>query len=39
LTLGVIRHFGTVDGKVLRNHAISPSLTGFDLNAQQSRKK
>jgi hypothetical protein len=39
LTLCVIRQFGTVDGKVLRNQAVSPSLTRFDLNAQQSRKK
>jgi hypothetical protein len=39
LTLGVIGLLGAVGGKVLFNQTVSPSLTGFDLNAQQSRKK
>jgi len=39
LTLCVIGHFGAVGGKILRNQAVSPSLPGFDLNAQQSGKK
>jgi len=39
LTLCVVSQFGAVGGKVLRNQAVGPSLTGFDLNAQQSGKK
>jgi hypothetical protein len=39
LTLCVVRLFGAVGGKVLLDQAVSPSLTGLDLNAQQSRKK
>jgi hypothetical protein len=39
LTLGVIGLLDAVGGKVMLNHAVSPSLTGFDLSAQQSGKK
>jgi hypothetical protein len=36
VTLCVIRHFASVDDKILLDHTISVSLTGFDLSAQQS---
>jgi hypothetical protein len=36
LTLCVIRHLAAVDDKILLDHAISVSLTRFDLGAQQS---
>jgi hypothetical protein len=39
LALGVIRHLGSVDDKILLDHTISVSLTGFDLSAQQSGEK
>jgi hypothetical protein len=38
-TLCVIRHFAAVDDKILRNHTIRMSLTGFDMSAQQSCEK
>jgi hypothetical protein len=38
LTLCVIGQFiQPVPGNVFLNHAVSPSLTGFVINAQQSR--
>jgi hypothetical protein len=39
VTLCVIRHLASVDDEILLDHAISMSLTGFDMSAQQSRKK
>jgi hypothetical protein len=40
LTLRIICQFvEPVGGKVLLNHAVSLSLTGVDLNAQQSNEK
>jgi hypothetical protein len=39
VTLCVIRHFAAVDDKILRNHTVRMSLTGFDMSAQQSCKK
>jgi hypothetical protein len=40
LTLCVIRQFvEPVGGKILLNHAVRASLTGCDLNAQQSNEK
>jgi hypothetical protein len=36
LTLRVIRQFAAVNDKILRNHAVGMSLTGFDMSAQQS---
>jgi hypothetical protein len=39
LTLYVIRHFAAVGDKILRNHAVRMSLTGFDMSAQQSCEK
>ncbi|MEH2625915.1 hypothetical protein V1292_003970 [Bradyrhizobium sp. AZCC 1719] len=33
---GVVSRFEPAGGKVLRNDTVSPPLTGFDLNAQQS---
>jgi hypothetical protein len=37
--LGVVSQFEPAGGKVLRNDTVSPPLTGFDLNTQQSREK
>jgi hypothetical protein len=39
LTLSVVRRFIAVDDKVSLNHAVRVSLTGLDLNAQQSCEK
>ena len=39
LTLRVICHLAAVDDKILLDHTISVSLTGFDLSAQQSCEK
>jgi hypothetical protein len=39
LTLRVIRQFAAVNDKILLDHAISMSLTGFDMSAQQSFEK
>ena len=39
LTLCIIRQFIAVDDKILLNHTVGMSLTGFDLSAQQSCEK
>ena len=39
LTLCVIRHLAAVDDKILLNHTVRMSLTGFDMSAQQSCEK
>jgi hypothetical protein len=39
LTLCVIRHLAPVDDKIVLDHTIRVSLTGFDLSAQQSCEK
>jgi hypothetical protein len=39
LTLCIVGQFTPVDDKILLNHTIRVSLTGFDLRAQQSCEK